>query len=190
MKKILILSNKGGTSKSTVCVSLARVFNDSVILDLDPQETCNELARHSEYQYKVITSDKYLGKEKVLIIDTGGFFGSDSVLDKYIENSDLIIIPVKPNEPDLLAIRKGVIQSLVKHEDKIFVMFNQVKGISEKTNLEMIETFKQVLPDTKRLSTRFNDLKAFAKVFMNPLEGKALKQAEDLKNELSNLMYK
>ena len=136
MPTIAIVSQKGGSGKTTLAVHLAAAATTAgkiaCIVDTDPQATA---AAWSDWRTgaepEVITSPharlaKTLGDAarlgaEVILIDTPPH--ADAAAREAVRLADLILIPTRPRGFDLHAIQTTA--ELVKHADKpAFVVFN------------------------------------------------------------------
>ncbi len=122
MKIIAVLSQKGGSGKTTLAGHLAVQADIAgagpvAVLDADPQESLAEWrsSRQSETPIVVQTSLWRLRGDvdrmrhrgiKLLIIDTPP--GIVSTIQSAIEVSDLVVIPSRPSPHDLRAVGKTV----------------------------------------------------------------------------------
>jgi len=135
MTIIAIVSQKGGSGKTTLSVNLAAAAEAagaiSLIIDTDPQATASQWgAWRSERAPEVIDSAPPRIQAKVsaakdqgatfIVIDTPPH--ADSAASRAVEAADLVLIPCRPSAFDLAAIKTTV--SLVRLFDKpAFVVF-------------------------------------------------------------------
>ena len=135
MTIIAIVSQKGGSGKTTLSVNLAAAAEDSgavaLILDTDPQATASQWgAWRSDRAPEVIDSAPPRIQAKIraakdqgatfIIIDTPPH--ADSAASRAVEAADLVLIPCRPSAFDLAAIKTTI--SLVRLFDKpAFVVF-------------------------------------------------------------------
>ena len=135
MTTIAIVSQKGGSGKTTLSVNLAAAAEASgaigLIIDTDPQATASQWgAWRSDKAPEVIDSAPPRIQAKVgaareqgatfIVIDTPPH--ADSAASRAVEVADLVLIPCRPSAFDLAAIRTTV--SLVRLFDKpAFVVF-------------------------------------------------------------------
>ena len=125
MTIIAIVSQKGGSGKTTLSVNLAAAAEASgavtLIVDTDPQATASQWgAWRSDRAPEVIDSappriQAKIGSAKAqgatfIIIDTPPH--ADSAASKAAEAADLVLIPCRPSAFDLAAIKTTV--SLVR----------------------------------------------------------------------------
>ena len=135
MTIIAIVSQKGGSGKTTLSVNLAAAAEASgaiaLIIDTDPQATASQWgAWRSERAPEVIDSAPPRIQAKVgaakeqgatfIVIDTPPH--ADRAASRAVEAADLVLIPCRPSAFDLAAIRTTI--SLVRLFDKpAFVVF-------------------------------------------------------------------
>ena len=135
MTIIAIVSQKGGSGKTTLSVNLAAAAEASgaiaLIIDTDPQATASQWgAWRSDKPPEVIDSAPPRIQAKVgaardqgatfIVIDTPPH--ADSAASRAVEVADLVLIPCRPSAFDLAAIRTTV--SLVRLFGKpAFVVF-------------------------------------------------------------------
>jgi chromosome partitioning protein len=135
MTTIAIVSQKGGSGKTTLSVNLAAAAEASgavaLIIDSDPQATASQWGSwRSERAPEVIDSAPPRIQIKVdaakgqgasfIVIDTPP--QADSAASRAVEVADLVLIPCRPSAFDLAAIKTTI--SLVRLFDKpAFVVF-------------------------------------------------------------------
>ncbi len=117
MKTIAILSQKGGTGKTTLALNLAvaseAAGSPTVIIDLDPQASAKEWSKSREADTPVVISAHASQLEEVLatakengaafcLIDTAPHSERDALAAA--RAADLILIPCRPAILDLRAI--------------------------------------------------------------------------------------
>ncbi len=135
MTTIAIVSQKGGSGKTTLSVNLAAVAEVSgaiaLIIDTDPQATASQWgAWRNNKAPEVIDSapPRILAKvgaaraqgATFIVVDTPPH--ADSAASRAVEAADLVLIPCRPSAFDLAAIKTTV--SLVRLFDKpAFVVF-------------------------------------------------------------------
>lgn len=135
MTIIAIVSQKGGSGKTTLSVNLAAAAEAAgavaLIIDTDPQATASQWgAWRSDKAPEVIDSAPPRIQAKVeaaeaqgatfIVIDTPPH--ADSAASRAVEVADLVLIPCRPSAFDLAAIKTTV--SLVRLFDKpAFVVF-------------------------------------------------------------------
>lgn len=135
MPTIAIVSQKGGSGKTTLTVNLAAAAEAAgqiaLIIDTDPQATASQWGSwRNDRAPEVIDSAPPRIQHKVaqakaqgatfIIIDTPPH--ADSAASRVVEIADLVLIPCRPSAFDLAAIRTTV--SLIRLFDKpAFVVF-------------------------------------------------------------------
>jgi chromosome partitioning protein len=135
MTVIAIVSQKGGSGKTTLSVNLAAAAETSgaiaLIIDTDPQATASQWgAWRNDRAPEVIDSAPPRIQAKVgaaknqgatfIVIDTPPH--ADSAASRAVEAADIVLIPCRPSAFDLAAIKTTV--SLVRLFDKpAFVVF-------------------------------------------------------------------
>jgi chromosome partitioning protein len=167
MTTIAIVSQKGGSGKTTLSVNLAAAAESSgavaLIIDTDPQATASQWGSwRSERAPEVIDSAPPRIQHKVdqaraqgasfIVIDTPPH--ADSAASRAVEAADLVLIPCRPSAFDLAAIKTTI--SLVRLFDKpAYVVFtagppNAPRMYEEAIELVRgfgIEACPQILPD-------------------------------------------
>ncbi len=121
MKTIAIISQKGGTGKTTLALNLAvaaeRSGQSTVIIDLDPQASAKGWHDHRQAEAPVVISSQasQLSKilataethgAKIIIIDTAPHSETSALTSA--RAADLILIPCRPGIFDLRAITTSV----------------------------------------------------------------------------------
>jgi chromosome partitioning protein len=135
MTTIAIVSQKGGSGKTTLSVNLAAAAEASgavaLIIDTDPQATASQWgAWRSDRAPEVIDSAPPRIQVKVdaaknqgatfIVVDTPPH--ADSAASRAVEAADIVLIPCRPSAFDLAAIKTTA--SLVRLFDKpAFVVF-------------------------------------------------------------------
>lgn len=167
MHTIAIVSQKGGSGKTTLAVNLAAaaeaVGQIALIIDTDPQATASQWGSwRNDRAPEVIDSAPPRIQHKVdqakaqgatfIIIDTPPH--ADSAASRAVEIADLVLIPCRPSAFDLAAIRTTV--SLIRLFDKpAFVVFTAGPPNAPKTYQDAIDLVRgfgieacpHVLPD-------------------------------------------
>jgi chromosome partitioning protein len=167
MTTISIVSQKGGSGKTTLAVNLAAAAEASgaiaLIIDADPQATASQWgAWRAERAPEVIDSAPPRIQHKVdqakaqgatvIVIDTPPH--ADSAASRAVEAADLVLIPCRPSAFDLAAIKTTI--SLVRLFNKpAFVVFTSgpphaARMYEEATELVRsfgIEPCPHILPD-------------------------------------------
>jgi len=135
MPTIAIVSQKGGSGKTTLTVNLAAAAEAAgqvaLIIDTDPQATASQWGSwRNDRAPEVIDSAPPRIQHKIaqakaqgatfIVIDTPPH--ADGVASRAVETADLVLIPCRPSAFDLAAIRTTV--ALIRLFDKpAFVMF-------------------------------------------------------------------
>jgi chromosome partitioning protein len=139
MTIVAIVSQKGGSGKTTLSVNLAAAAEAAgaiaLIIDTDPQATASQWgAWRSDKAPEVIDSAPPRIQAKVeaaerqgatfIVIDTPPH--ADSAASRAVEAADLVLIPCRPSAFDLAAIKTTV--SLVRLFDKpAYVVFTPAR---------------------------------------------------------------
>ena len=133
MKVISILSQKGGSGKTTITLNIARClqlkgFNVAVI-DTDPQASAREWnALAADDFFPVYGCDKGIAEKELknlkkvadyLIID--GAPRLEKSMAEAIKLSDYILIPIKPSQFDIWAVKDTIdlIETRMQLDDKL-----------------------------------------------------------------------
>ena len=167
MTIIAIVSQKGGSGKTTLSVNLAAAAEAAgavgLIIDTDPQATASQWGSwRSDKAPEVIDSAPPRIQAKVgaaknqgatfIVIDTPPH--ADSAASRAVEVADLVLIPCRPSAFDLAAIKTTV--SLVRlFEKPAFVVFTAGPPIAPRMYEEVVELVKgfgieaspHILPD-------------------------------------------
>lgn len=167
MTTIAIVSQKGGTGKTTLAVNLAAVAEAAghvaLVIDTDPQATASQWGSwRSDRAPEVIDSAPPRIQHKVasartqgatfIVIDTPPH--ADSAASCAVEAADLVLIPCRPSAFDLAAIRTTI--SLVRLFDKVaYIVFTAGPPHAPRMYDEAVELVRgfgiepcpQVLPD-------------------------------------------
>jgi chromosome partitioning protein len=107
---ITLCSLKGGVSKTTSAINLAYFFatrrpkRSTLLVDCDPNRTAIDWAESATkpWPFSVFSSDDDLPETDVTIIDTAARTDGEH-LQTVIDLADLVIVPTKPDAPDLRA---------------------------------------------------------------------------------------
>jgi chromosome partitioning protein len=151
MPTIAIVSQKGGSGKTTLAVNLAAAAEASgqvaLIIDTDPQATASQWGSwRSDRAPEVIDSAPPRIQAKVDAAKAqGATFNvidspphADSAACRAVEAADLVLIPCRPSAFDLAAIKTTV--SLVRLFDKpAFVVFTAGPPIAPRMYEEVVE---------------------------------------------------
>jgi len=138
MKTITLLSQKGGSGKSTIALSLA-VFaaqngQNALVIDLDPQSTSTNWATRREAETPVVLPSQAISLPSLLtdaqengadlvVIDTAPH--STGTVSKAVEASDLVLIPCRPSVHDLDAIENSI-NIAGYHRKRAVVLLNAI----------------------------------------------------------------
>jgi len=151
MTIIAVVSQKGGSGKTTLSVNLAAAAEAAgavaLIIDTDPQATASQWGSwRSDKAPEVIDSapPRILAKVEAakgqgatfIVIDTPPH--ADSAASRAVEVADLVLIPCRPSAFDLAAIKTTV--SLVRLFDKpAFVVFTAGPPTASRMYEEVVE---------------------------------------------------
>jgi chromosome partitioning protein len=139
MKTIALLSQKGGSGKSTIATHLAvcamRDGKAVAIFDIDPQASALSWAqRRKSEDLPVVKATpvqlpgllKNAGQQKadLIIIDTAG--RSDIAAAHVIQAADLVLIPCRPSAADLDAIQDTIRLVTNANSKRAAVILNQI----------------------------------------------------------------
>lgn len=157
MHTIALISQKGGTGKTTIAVHLATAFTQAgknvLVLDLDPQASAAEWhdAREAKFPHvesiqpvrlaKTAESAREIGTD-VLILDTAPHSEATSV--EAARLADLILIPCQPSIMDIRAIGK-TIQLMKLVQTPAFAIINAVQHHSIGAARQAEKTIESVL---------------------------------------------
>ena len=162
MKTIAIISQKGGSGKTTVAVHLAvcaeRAGKVAAIIDLDPQGSAfewssrrvtdsPEVIRATSDQLGVLLVQAKANGADFAIIDTAPH--SDKAATVAAGLADIILIPCRPAAFDVAAIPTTLdILKLSNAKDKAFILLNAVppQGRSGDEAAEGLANFANVSP--------------------------------------------
>jgi chromosome partitioning protein len=197
MPVIAIVSQKGGSGKTTLAVQLAGAAESAgqtaLIVDLDPQATASQWAAWRQDRPPVVIDSApprlaakiALAKEqgaKFIVIDTPPH--ADAAANAAVQAADLVLIPCRPSAFDLAAIQTTA--SLVRlHNKPAFVVFTAGNPHAQRTLEEATELVKDyglpccphALPD--RAAFRHAAAEGKTAYELEPA-GKAGKEAQDL----------
>jgi chromosome partitioning protein len=147
MKTISLISQKGGSGKTTLSINLAiaaaKAGKQVILIDLDPQQSAARWARlrkadspvimsgHAPNLAQLIDKARHAGAELV-IIDTAPKSESASLVSAKL--ADLIIIPCQPSSLDLDAVADTVNIAKLAGKPATFVL-NGCKAGSSLTDM-------------------------------------------------------
>lgn len=147
MKTIALISQKGGSGKTTLSINLAiaatRAGKQAVLIDLDPQQSAARWARlrkddapvivsgHAPNLQHLVDKARAAGADLV-VIDTAPKSESASLVAAKI--ADLIIIPCQPSSLDLDAVADTVNIAKLAKKRAVFVL-NGCKAGSSLTDM-------------------------------------------------------
>lgn len=133
MKVISVLSQKGGSGKSTIAINLARALQlkgfDVALIDTDPQASAREWnALASDDFFPVYGCDKGISDKDIrqlerladFVVIDGAPRIEKSMADA-IRLSNYILIPIKPSQFDIWACKDTIelIQTRMQIDDKL-----------------------------------------------------------------------
>jgi len=131
-----IAHSKGGCGKSSIALNIAPLIKNLIMIDLDTQNSITQINKIRKKQHKIKTAtnqkeffnllDKY--EEKNILIDCGGI---DSDMNRLaVANSDIVLIPVKDNSFEILALNRflSVIDKIKEKNKqlKVLIVINNV----------------------------------------------------------------
>lgn len=167
MSTIITLANqKGGVGKTAICVNLAHAFKESVdtaIVDVDPQgsimQTKNKMQGINVYPYS--NNFKELN-EQVIFVDTPPYLHQDLIA--ILEQSDLVIIPIRAGIWDVLATEGivNIVKDVSKRNKslKAVILINMV-NVSTTLTEEAEQALKEF--DIPILKTRITERVCFGR---------------------------
>lgn len=185
--QIVVANSKGGVGKTTLVMALTDLL-DAQIVEHDLQATiakCSQIIsgstngkekRHMPVSIQDVTS-------KHVIHDTPPYNSDDNT--GLFKSADLILIPVKLSEGDLVAC-KGVIDVLrgLGATDKAFIIFNEVRKPKTSIYTRVKGYFDKSYKDIRRARTELSNLVGFRSIMSAPVYGKAKREITDLIKEL------
>ena len=174
--KISIISQKGGSGKSTVAINLALavaglpVKPRVALVDADEQKSCMETLsghrRDNLFLYQTTEKPHRLIeelKEGVIFIDTAPH--SDELMYQVAAVSNLVIIPVQPSPLDVRAMARtvtalGLIREKYNSKLKVRALINR---ITPRTTLagEIRETLSRLYPSVAVLESMLHNREAY-----------------------------
>ena len=143
MKTIAIVSQKGGSGKTTIAlhmaVASARAGRNTAVIDLDPQASAANWADRRRDELPVVLSAhaSRLRHEATRVEETGGEIlyldtapHSDSAALEAAKAADLVVIPCRPAILDLEAISK-TLHFVRTAETPVYVVLNAVAPLGQ-----------------------------------------------------------
>lgn len=161
MKVITLLSQKGGTGKTTIAAALSveaeRNNVQTLVVDVDPQASITKWGDRREAKTPFVISSQAERLEPLLseahksgadlaVIDTPGKSGDAAAL-KAARLSDFILIPTRPSAHDVNAISDSIDVALLAKKSP-FVLLNAVPPNADKLFSEL----RDVLENTYKVS--------------------------------------
>jgi chromosome partitioning protein len=160
MKKITILSQKGGTGKTTIAAALSveAEKNDiqTLVIDIDPQASITKWGERRTAKTPFIISaqaerlDYFLNEGRKAganwgIIDTPGKSGDAAAL-KAARVSDFVLIPTRPSAHDIQAISDSIDVALLAKKSP-YVLLNAVPPNADK----LFDELRRVLEENYKV---------------------------------------
>ena len=196
MKTVAIISQKGGSGKTTLALHLAvasaSAGRKTAVIDLDPQASAANWSDRRESELPVVFSAhasrlrhevahvEQLGGE-ILYVDTAPH--SDSAALEAAQRADLILIPCRPAILDLEAIT-NTLAFLRTTEKPVLVVLNATAATGQDTlQAERALTAHQVETCPVRLGRRV----AFARALVNGLAAQEFEPAGKAAHEINEL---
>ena len=170
MQTIAIVSQKGGSGKTTLAINLAVTATgagqQACVIDTDPQATAAAWGDWRDDQPAVITSpparlartvqSAIKSGAKVVVIDTPPH--ADAAAREAVKIADLVLIPTRPRAFDLHAIEATA--ELVRHAGKpAYVLLNAVPPRATQLIVEVGEFIEGL--GLKLCPVRFGERAAF-----------------------------
>ncbi len=185
--QIVVANSKGGVGKTTIVMALADMLGAQIV-EHDLQGTikkCHEIIKES-------TNGKVL---RHLPVDAGEVTAKHVIHDTppynndefsgLFRSADLVVIPVKVSEGDLVAC-KAVIDRLrqIKRSKKAVIVFNEVRKPRTSVYRRVRGYFDSSYDDVKKAKTELSNLVGFRSIMSKPVYGNAKKEMSDLLMEL------
>ena len=143
MKTIAIVSQKGGSGKTTIALHLAvasaRAGRNTAVIDLDPQASASNWSDRRRAELPVVLSAhaSRLSHEAMRVEETGGEIlyldtapHSDSAALEAAKAADLVLIPCRPAILDLEAIT-NTLHFVRTAETPVCVVLNAVAALGQ-----------------------------------------------------------
>ena len=188
-KKIAFFILKGGSGKTTGTLTFADALkglgNSVNIVELDVQGT---IATASQYgaRHKPIELNK--AKSQYIILDLPPY--NNASVHSIIKSVDLIIIPVKVSQSDLLAARQTAeLLDTLGVSSKAWLVFNEVRK-PHSNNYKKVKKYfltnfdKGHFKGAKIATTELSNLVSYRGILEEQVSGKALKEIKKLLEEL------
>ena len=163
MRKIVIVSAKGGTGKTTVTMLLAMAFEgtdiESGVIDLDPQGSASNWIDYFEREGKPIPQvEKYRkgGKYDIVWVDTPPVVNAKEAVKKEVKQADRVLVVTSDSPMDIHATRLTIENLLTTPalKKKARLLFTRVKkgtGLSktvdEVSKIFPIKRMKPIIHD-------------------------------------------
>lgn len=202
MKVIAVLSQKGGSGKSTISINIARCLQlkgyNVGLIDTDPQASSREWSvQSSDDFFPVYGCDKGISEKEIkqlekvadfLVID--GAPRIEKSMTDAIRLADYILIPIKPSQFDIWACKDSIelIETRMKIDDRLKAGL-VLSQVNKQTNLtkEVIQFIQNnfeipLLPHSTGLRVSYAEvLSSGSTVF----EGQS-KEAKEEINQITN----
>lgn len=136
MKIVVIASGKGGSCKSTTCLSLAAVLSEKwkvLVVDTDPQGSLGWVADRSEATFDVMAENdqrtlaklRKVGGYDFLLCDTPPALGSEA-LEVTIKLSDFAVLPSPTSPLDIRELSRTIKQVIAPAQKPYRVLLARV----------------------------------------------------------------
>ena len=208
MKIITLLSQKGGTGKTTIAAALSVEAEkngvQTLVIDIDPQASITKWGDRREAETPFVVSAQAERLEHLLseaqksgadlaVIDTPGKSGDAAAL-KAARLSDFVLIPTRPSAHDIQAISDSIDVSLLAKKNP-FVLLNAVPPNADKLFGELRKVLEEnykvaVVPFylAHRSAYMHSALTGQGAQEYDP-EGKAAEEVQRLFNWLQSMLY-
>ena len=188
-KKIVFFILKGGSGKTTCTLTFADILKglgSSVdIIELDVQGTIATAAqyggRHKPIDLKDATSE-------FLIFDLPPY--NNVSVHKIIKTADIVIIPVKVSQSDLLAARQTIdLLEKLGVANKACIVFNEVRK-PHSNNYKKVKNYflknieKGYFKGARIVGVELSNLVAYRGILEEEIKGKAFQEVTNLLTEL------
>lgn len=204
MKIISIISQKGGSGKTTLAANLAVYASMQklkvLLIDADPQKSLSYWWEQREEKTPALADVSIKDLEKTIknlkkdlfdwvIVDTPPH--TNETIKSVINISDLILIPVKPSPNDLRAI--GNTMSLIKNQNKKFIfVINQANKQANITLSTATELSKYGEVCSSIIANRIDYVTSMisGKTVTEGSKGKSLVEIKDIFNYVKKYLCK